>query len=111
MKTIRIYACREVDTVFGLVPGGNLDADKVTDLIAWLDTKLKEVPAEYRQEAYVRIEGRGDYDGEHRAVLSIFYDRPESVPEQKSREERERADAQRQLADAEERLRRLDQAS
>lgn len=65
---------------------------KVTDLKAWLDEKLAEVPAEFRDSADMEICTEDSY-GDIYAQVTLTYSRPES-----DAEEAERLATQAQLA-------------
>ena len=48
--------------------------DRVTDFIAWLRDKLKEIPAAHRKRARISTDSTSDYGDSHSAQIEIYYD-------------------------------------
>ena len=59
------------------------------ECIAWFNSKIEEIPAEFQSTAKVEIEGVGGYEGSSYASITIRYTRPETDSEMESREREE----------------------
>lgn len=66
------------------------DDAKLTAVIEWLQTKLAEVPEQYRAEARCEISSEGYYDSTH-ATIEISYARIETDDESVERERQSEA--------------------
>jgi len=82
---------------------GNLGMpDTIPDMIAFLQQKLAEVPAEFRDHIVFNV----DYDAEAGAFLQAYYRRPETDEERIAREQAEANRLAATSAKTEERERR-----
>jgi hypothetical protein len=77
--------------IYGSVTGdGNsYDGDTIQDLIRWLKDLLKEIPKEYRRTARICIDSVTEHDCSY-AELNVFYERPETANERRTRTAAER---------------------
>lgn len=57
--------------------------------IAWFNDKLIAIPEEYRESASCEIDSAGGWEGSHYGHIEIWYNRPETDEEMKSRAEKE----------------------
>ena len=89
-------------SVYGsLIDVNNYGADRIVDLIAWLQGILEEIPEECRDRAFIEIDSEGGYEGEHHVEMSLCYQRDETDSEM---EKRIASDAQRAETGANQRL-------
>lgn len=58
---------------------------RLTDAIAWFQSKLNKIPERFRSEAGCNISSVGGYEGEHHGCISVWYTRPETSSEQRKR--------------------------
>lgn len=58
---------------------------KLTEVVAWLNAKLLEIPEQYRDEAYCEISSESGYEGDHYPSIEITYARPETDAERDDR--------------------------
>jgi hypothetical protein len=57
---------------------GDWVPEKLSDALQWLQLKLQEIPAEYRDSAIIEIDSAGGYEGSHYGHIEIHYTRPET---------------------------------
>lgn len=79
-KTVHVYEC-EID-------GYNEIPKKASDFMAFWQTQLNKIPADFIDSAEIEIEATSGYDYATLDV-DVTYVRPESDSEMKSREDRE----------------------
>lgn len=74
----------------------------LVDAINWFQSKLEEIPVEYRETALCEIDSAGGYEGSHYGHIEISYVRPETDEEMASRivrnEQREAAKRVEEIA-------------
>lgn len=79
---------------------------KLEEAISFFQEKLNSIPAEYRKDAVLNIEGYNEYDYSY-ARVEIYYYRPPTSGEISDRKETEKERARSQLKWAEDNYKRL----
>lgn len=74
----------------------------LVNAISWFQSKLEEIPVEYRETARCEIDSKSGYEGDHCGHIAISYQRPETNEEMASRiarnEQREAAKSAEEIA-------------
>ena len=61
------------------------DTTLLVNVIAWFNSKLCEIPGQYRANARCEIDSVSGYEGEHYGHIEISYERPETDAEKARR--------------------------
>lgn len=95
-------------SVYGsIVNKEKYDDDTIADVIGYLSDLLAEIPAKYRDRAFVSFDSEGGYEGSHSAEFGVYYYRPETDEEMEARLNSVKRQEERQRASELEQLNRL----